>query len=86
VFNVVVVIGLADCDVLSQTDVNITCESPPGEGLSQVVVVTVSGQMSNSRAIDYAVPFISNVSPDSGAVGMVFIVLRVNNTLCFRWR
>ncbi len=48
------------------THSRILCTLPAGEGTSQLVQVTVAGQVSNSLSLDYDPPALTSISPSTG--------------------
>jgi hypothetical protein len=70
-------LGGINCTVLSRTsDIQLTVQVPPGQGLNLNVDVQVQTRVSNTLLFGYAPPVINSISPDNGpTAGNVSITL-----------
>jgi hypothetical protein len=61
-----VMVSSSSCTVTSQNDTVVLCTLPPGQGVSNGVVLSVAGQSSNSINFAYLPPVITSIWPNNG--------------------
>jgi hypothetical protein len=75
-----VTLGGSDCPVTSQTQSEVVCTVPAGEGINKGVSILTNGQFSNSLTFSYQAPVISTVTPaNAGTAGGIPLVIGGSN-------